>query len=102
MVAMTKDPIFSARSKHIEARYFFIRELVQQGEMIARFTPGEDNVADIFTKPLLHTRHQRLTSLLGLSPADTPSRGCVTSRSSASTNISVDKALTYKDALLAC
>jgi hypothetical protein len=99
-VAMTKDPVFSARSKHIEARYFFIRELVQQGEMLAQFIPGEDNVADIFTKPLLHGRHQKLTSLLGLTPADTPSRGCVESRSSDSSADTQTRTRSYKQALL--
>ena len=65
-VAMTKDPLFSARSKHIEARYFFIRELVQAGRIKTRHIRGIDNVADIFTKPLSQEDHQRLVAALGL------------------------------------
>jgi len=65
-VALTKDPVFSGRSKHIEARYFFIRELVQAGKLRAKHIPGVDNVADIFTKPLSHEDHMRLVSMLGL------------------------------------
>jgi hypothetical protein len=65
-VAMTKDPIFSARSKHIEARYFFIRELVQQGKLKTAHIKGTENVADIFTKPLSHDNHSRLRTLLGV------------------------------------
>jgi len=66
-VAMTKDPIFSARSKHIEARYFFIRELVEAKEMRVKHVAGEENVADIFTKPLSQERHCKLLKMLGLS-----------------------------------
>jgi hypothetical protein len=66
-VAQTKDPVFSARSKHIEARYFFIRELTQGKEMSTQHITGEDNPADIFTKALSKDRHYKLLHLLGLS-----------------------------------
>jgi hypothetical protein len=65
-IAMTKNAVFSARSKHIEARYFFIRELVQEGNMKAVYIPTEDNVADIFTKPLGHETHLKFAAALGL------------------------------------
>ena len=74
-VAMTKDPVFSGRSKHIEARYFFIRELVQEGKLSARHIRGTANVADIFTKPLSKDDHYRLVECLSLRPtplADAP------------------------------
>lgn len=65
-VALTKDPIFTGRSKHIEARYYFIRELVQENKLRTAHISGVENVADIFTKPLSHEDHARLTKLLGL------------------------------------
>ena len=65
-VAMTQDPIFSARSKHIEARYFFIRELVHAGKLRTKHVRGTENVADIFTKPLSKDDHHRLVATLGL------------------------------------
>jgi hypothetical protein len=75
-VALTKDPLFSARSKHIEARYFFLRDLGEAKELSTQHLPGEVNVADIFTKPLPADRHHQLLRLLGLTDAS-PSRGCV-------------------------
>lgn len=51
-VALTKDPIYTGRSKHIEARYYFIRELVQANRLRTAHIPGVDNLADIFTKTL--------------------------------------------------
>jgi len=75
-VAITKDPLFSARSKHIEARYFFIRELVEARRLHTQHIRGTDNVADIFTKPLVKDDHHRLVMKLGLrevyfDPSDT-------------------------------
>jgi histone deacetylase 1/2 len=65
-VAQTRDPVFSAKSKHIEARYFFIRELTQGNQMRTEHVSGEDNPADIFTKALLRERHNKMLQLLGL------------------------------------
>ena len=65
-VALTKDAIFSGRSKHIEARYYFIRELVQNRRIQTAHIPGVDNPADIFTKPLCAEDHSRLREMLGV------------------------------------
>ena len=69
-VAHTQDPIFSGRSKHIDARYFFIRELVQGGKMASQHIQGEENPADLFTKPLLQDRHHKMLGLMGLRAPD--------------------------------
>ena len=65
-VALTKDAMFTGRSKHIEARYYFVRELVQEKKLRTAHISGEDNLADIFTKPLLSENHSRLRTLLGV------------------------------------
>jgi hypothetical protein len=65
-IALTKDPVFHNRSKHIQIRDFFIRDLVQRGELVVQHIPTEDNIADIFTKALSQDSHQRLLPLLGL------------------------------------
>ena len=65
-ISLTKDPVFSGRSKHIEARYFFIRELAQEKELNVKHVSGEKNPADIFTKPLSIQEHWRYVTELGL------------------------------------
>ena len=65
-LAMTQDPVFSARSKHIEARYFFIRELKQRGHLRPQYVATIDNVADVFTKALGKVDHCRLMHALSL------------------------------------
>ena len=53
VVDISHDPgAVPARSKHIHRRHFYVRELVQSGEFKTTFVPGDDNLADIFTKPL--------------------------------------------------
>jgi Reverse transcriptase (RNA-dependent DNA polymerase)/Integrase core domain/GAG-pre-integrase domain len=51
-IALAKDPIAHSRTKHIEVRYHYIRELVSYGKTTIDYIPSGDMVADILTKPL--------------------------------------------------
>ena len=51
-IALSKNPVFHGRSKHIEIKYHFIRELVENGDIKMEFCKSEQQLADIFTKPL--------------------------------------------------
>ena len=47
------NPENHAKTKHIERRHYFIRELVEANRIVvAPFVPSEANLADFFTKPL--------------------------------------------------
>ena len=48
--AMTKNPIFHARTKHIELRHHFIRDLVIEREIQLEFISTNDQPADVLTK----------------------------------------------------
>ena len=67
-IQLAKDPVFHSRSKHIELRYYFLRDMVLQGHIRLRHVPTEQNLADIFTKSLGRQAHEKLSFLLGLSP----------------------------------
>ncbi|CAI7877322.1 unnamed protein product [Closterium sp. NIES-54] len=71
-IHLTQDPVYHARSKHIELRYFFIRELVQRGLLVVRKIAAEANLADIFTKALLRPAHSGLLRLIGLARPGAP------------------------------
>jgi hypothetical protein len=69
-IALAKDNKFHARTKHIDVRYHFIREAVEDGKVSVVYIPTDDNLADIFTKPLAKTKFRRFVELLGLRPID--------------------------------
>ena len=38
--------------KHVARRHFFVRDMVEEFEIVVPFVRTADNIADFFTKPL--------------------------------------------------
>lgn len=53
---LCKNGVFNKRSKHIDVRYHFLSENVKQGKVNIVYVPTNENVADMFTKPLAHVK----------------------------------------------
>ena len=49
-VHLAKNPVFHSRTKHIQMRYHFIRELINDGTLNLKKILGTKNPADMFTK----------------------------------------------------
>jgi hypothetical protein len=63
-LSLVKNPIVSNRTKHIDVRHHFIREKCAS-QFIEVFHVGtSDNVADVFTKPLLKNKLSRFRNML--------------------------------------
>ena len=51
-IRLAENPVFHARTKHVEVHYHFIRERVLMEEIKMQQIKTNDEVADIFTKGL--------------------------------------------------
>ena len=65
-IALVNDHRFSERTKHVAIRYFFIRELISDGQFSVQYCPTENMIADIFTKALHRQAFEKLRDLFGL------------------------------------
>ncbi|KAI5330103.1 hypothetical protein L3X38_029500 [Prunus dulcis] len=65
-IAITKNPIFHQKTKHINRRYHYIKEALQQGVIDLLHCPTKEQVADIFTKALAREQFSYLRELLGV------------------------------------
>jgi hypothetical protein len=56
----TKDRHFKPRTKHISLKYHHFKDYIKSGAIAITKVPTAANLADIFTKPLTQTLHNRL------------------------------------------
>eukprot|EP00253_Pinus_taeda_P030695 PITA_30695 len=51
-IRLSENPVFRDRSKHIDIKYHFIRDMVQRGAIRLHHIGTDEQAADILTKPL--------------------------------------------------
>ena len=69
-IALSKNHVFHKKSKHIDTRFHFIRELVNNGDIALQFCGSRDQLVDIFTKPLGKSVFDFQRQHLGIISAD--------------------------------
>ena len=67
-IALSRNPGFHARSKHIDIRYHFIRDHVDKetGTINLLYCSTENMTADVLTKGLSRNSHQNHAAGMGL------------------------------------
>jgi hypothetical protein len=66
-VVLCRDTISHSRTKYIDVRYHYIRQLVVFGKAYIEYKPTEEMLADLLTKPLALTAFRRcINGLLAL------------------------------------
>ncbi|CAI7915820.1 unnamed protein product [Closterium sp. NIES-54] len=68
MIALCQEHRVEHRTKHIALRYFLARELQERGWLRPAYVATGANTADVFTKTLPPSDHQRFYTVLGLVP----------------------------------
>ena len=64
-IALAKNPVHHARTKHIDVQHHFVREKVERGLIRLEYCPTEDMMADVLTKALAKERHEKLRTMMG-------------------------------------
>nr|GFA04146.1 ribonuclease H-like domain, reverse transcriptase, RNA-dependent DNA polymerase [Tanacetum cinerariifolium] len=65
-IALVRNPVFHGRSKHIDIRYHFIRECVENGHNNVEHVSGELQRADILTKAVPRLKFIKMRQMLGV------------------------------------
>ena len=65
-IKLSENLVFHDRSKHIEMRYHFIRDLVQRGALKLQYIHTDEQIADILTKPLTASKFMHFCDKIGM------------------------------------
>ena len=65
-ICLSKNPIQHLRTKHIKIRNHFIRDHIKKGDIALNFISTNNQLADIFTKPLSEDQFCTIQRKLGI------------------------------------
>lgn len=65
-IRISEEPREHQRTKHIDVRFMYMRDLFSEKKVQLKYIKSEDQIADVFTKPLLKSRFLKMCKLLGM------------------------------------
>ena len=65
-IYLSKHNVFYRKGKHIDTRYHFIRELVNDGQISLQFCGSMEQLVDMFTRPLGTNTFENQRDCLGI------------------------------------
>ena len=66
--------MFHEKSKHIEIKYHYIKDMVQRGAVKLQYVVTEEQIADVLTKPLARLKLEHFRERLGDLQIEVPSK----------------------------
>ncbi|GKC44525.1 hypothetical protein Tco_1062247 [Tanacetum coccineum] len=71
-IAIANDPKIIKGARHYQRKYHFIREVIKIGNIVLNKVHTDDNVVNLFTKPMSLTKHNEHALGIGLRRASSP------------------------------
>ena len=65
-IKLAKNPVFHSKTKHVDTKYHHIRSLIAKDVLKPVYCPSEDQIFDIFTKPLGRIKFTKFRDELGI------------------------------------
>ena len=65
-VKMSINPVQHNKTKHVEMKYHYVREMVQRHAMQLRYIPTNEQIVDVLTKPLSQGKFVYFRDRLGV------------------------------------
>ena len=74
-VKLSDNPVFHDKSKHINIKYHYIRDMVQRGEVKLQYVAMDEHIADVLTNLLAKVKFEYFREKLGVLQINLPSKG---------------------------
>ena len=74
-ITLTKNMMFYGRNKHISIKFHYIRKLMKNQEIELEFCRSEDQVTNIFIKPLKTNVFEKFKMMFGMIDFTTQIKG---------------------------
>ena len=65
-ITLSKNPVHHNQTKHIDTRYHFVRQCVEDKKIEIEFVRSENQLADIFTKALGKAKFLEMRDRIGI------------------------------------
>ena len=72
---LSEKLVFHDKSKHIEIKYHYIRDMVQRGAVKLQYVSVKEHIADVLTKPLARMKFEYFREKLGVLQIEVSSKG---------------------------
>ena len=69
---MSENPLFHDKSKHIEIKYHYIKDMVQRGAVKLQYVATDDQIVDVLMKPLAKVKFEYFRENIGVLQIEVP------------------------------
>ena len=65
-LSLAKNPVLHDRSKHIDIKFYFLKDYIDGGQIVIEFVETGRQLADVLTKSLGRLRFTELKKMIGM------------------------------------